>query len=589
MAVVRHSVVRVLMLLVLVSMAHWVGGQVKQDCATRHGFGAPCIFPYRMNGELYFECTTRFLKGSTDAMCPIKLANPVTREVSRNKRDWGKCHTKCEIMNFRTTEQLHDKMQNLSTQFPDLSSPFVIGASVKNVPLMGIRIGRNVRSGRPSLRPMVRLVANIHGNEAVGRELIVHLAHYLLHAYQYDDRIKQIIDTTDISLVPSLNPDGYKNAKPGTCSGTGKRHGMYNEGDVDLNRDFPTVDDWKRFLTDYDYSVYPGRQPETLAMMQWSADQPFVLSADLHDGAVLVHYPFDFKLSRKSTEPNLTPDNDIFTYLASNYVNKHGTMKNNTQCFRRADGGMANGAEYQARNLKGKSHGSMKDFSYLFTNNLELSIEITCCKFPTRFFILREWENNKESLISYMEQVQMGIKGIVFADGIPVENADIVVWNPDGSRRAKNVTSYHTGEYWRILLPGDRVNTGESTYKIQAFYDDCENTGRKYASLQHKVLLHKKTPLVTKQLFMRSVGFCGISHKSSQTVINQIKEIVTEADSKPTNRESSRRRPSSSNTPQFAPLQDSQDYHDVVEADLSDELFFLENQQDQTSFYADYE
>jgi hypothetical protein len=27
-----------------------------------------------------------------------------------------------------------------------------------------------------------------------------------------------------------------------------------------------------------------------------------------------------------------------------------------------------------------------------------------------RFFLIREWENNKESLIHFMEQVHMGIK-----------------------------------------------------------------------------------------------------------------------------------------------------------------------------------
>ncbi len=30
----------------------------------------------------------------------------------------------------------------------------------------------------------------------------------------------------------------------------------------------------------------------------------------------------------------------------------------------------------------------------------------------------------------------------------------LVVWNPDGNLRKKNGTSYTTGEYWKILLPG---------------------------------------------------------------------------------------------------------------------------------------
>jgi hypothetical protein len=46
---------------------------------------------------------------------------------------------------------------------------------------------------------------------------------------------------------------------------------------------------------------------------------------------------------------------------------------------------VANGAEWLGKSFGGASQaGSMKDFSYLFTNTLEISLELTCCKFPTR-------------------------------------------------------------------------------------------------------------------------------------------------------------------------------------------------------------
>ena len=37
--------------------------------------------------------------------------------------------------------------------------------------------------------------------------------------YIQDETIKQLVDTTDISLVPTINPDGFKRAKAGQCSG----------------------------------------------------------------------------------------------------------------------------------------------------------------------------------------------------------------------------------------------------------------------------------------------------------------------------------------------------------------------------------
>lgn len=50
----------------------------------------------------------------------------------------------------------------------------------------------------------------------------------------------------------------------------------------------------------------------------------------------------------------------------------------------------------------------MNDFSYLHTNCLELSVYLGCDKFPHESELRQEWENNKESLLTFMEQVGAG-------------------------------------------------------------------------------------------------------------------------------------------------------------------------------------
>lgn len=50
----------------------------------------------------------------------------------------------------------------------------------------------------------------------------------------------------------------------------------------------------------------------------------------------------------------------------------------------------------------------MNDFSYLHTNCLELSVYLGCDKFPHESELQQEWENNKESLLTFMEQVGAG-------------------------------------------------------------------------------------------------------------------------------------------------------------------------------------
>ena len=57
---------------------------------------------------------------------------------------------------------------------------------------------------------MFKLIANMHGNEVVGRELMLALSAYLLQNFQTDERVRKIVSETDIHIMPSLNPDGMK-------------------------------------------------------------------------------------------------------------------------------------------------------------------------------------------------------------------------------------------------------------------------------------------------------------------------------------------------------------------------------------------
>ena len=59
-------------------------------------------------------------------------------------------------------------------------------------------------------KPNVKYVANMHGNEAVGRELMLHLILYLVQNYDSDYYVRWLLDNTRIHIMPSMNPDGFE-------------------------------------------------------------------------------------------------------------------------------------------------------------------------------------------------------------------------------------------------------------------------------------------------------------------------------------------------------------------------------------------
>ena len=48
------------------------------------------------------------------------------------------------------------------------------------------------------LRPMVKYIGNMHGNELVGREILIALAEYLVHNYGVDDRVTRLLNSTEV-------------------------------------------------------------------------------------------------------------------------------------------------------------------------------------------------------------------------------------------------------------------------------------------------------------------------------------------------------------------------------------------------------
>jgi len=305
--------------------------------------------------------------------------------------------------------------------------------------------------------------------------LILKLADDLCTRHRNGDKmVRTLINETRIHLMPSMNPDGYELAYAGGAKSDGAwLTGRSNAKGVDLNRDFPNLDAMLFYLEEHGIPRYDHlmeifndeskHQPETRAVARWILSVPFVLSANMHEGDLVANYPFDLSRVNGENKYSISPDDSTFRYLAQSYSLWHASMANASRPKCDMDGqndnfakkgGITNGARWYS------VEGGMQDFNYLASNCFEITLELSCQKFPPEEQLEQFWKDNEKALYHFMWQVHAGVKGVVQCAETGQLIANAVIWasnmsdpkNPTIIRHP--VTSASNGDYWRLLLPG---------------------------------------------------------------------------------------------------------------------------------------
>uniref|UniRef100_A0A3B4GM39 Peptidase M14 domain-containing protein n=1 Tax=Pundamilia nyererei TaxID=303518 RepID=A0A3B4GM39_9CICH len=318
------------------------------------------------------------------------------------------------------SEMVDVSFPSVNEECPNITTIYSLGRSSK-----GREIVAMIISGNPTEHeigePEIRFTAGLHGNEAVGREMILLLMQYLCKEYKdRNPRAQRLVEGIRIHLVPSLNPDGQEEAFEAV-------------GGFDIFQNFP---DLNSILWDAeDKGMVPKLTPnhhvpipehfeiavETRAIISWMKSYPFVLGANFQGGERIVAYPYD-----SLHEPRVTADESLFRWLAISYASTHLTMTHSHHGS--CQGDTPGGGLGIVNRAKWKPVTGMNDFSYLHTNCLELSIFLGCDKFPHQSELAYEWEKNREAMLIFMEQVHRGIRGIVKdQQGNPIANATVSI------------------------------------------------------------------------------------------------------------------------------------------------------------------
>lgn len=95
----------------------------------------------------------------------------------------------------------------------------------------------------------------------------------------------------------------------------------------------------------------------------------------------------------------------------------------------------------------------MQDYNYVYASCMEITLELSCCKFPPRGELPDFWQQNKPALLAYINEAHRGVRGIISdTRGVSIPGAVLKIKGRKIPFKASN-----RGEFWRIILPGQYV------------------------------------------------------------------------------------------------------------------------------------
>ncbi|MFQ5980163.1 MAG: M14 family zinc carboxypeptidase [Candidatus Heimdallarchaeota archaeon] len=254
---------------------------------------------------------------------------------------------------YHNYSQLQDELSQIATTAPRIVDLFTIGTSYQGKDIQCLRFTNEEKTGQ---KPMVLFVAHHHAREQITVETALRFMLRLINWYGVDEAITHYINSEEIYVIPSLNPDGLqyvvdegnawlrKNLRPIDDDRDGQvdedratdengdgiisefdiyvkkgnfwlyegyylegidddGDGLINEDDIggiDLNRNYAYR--WNDSLldsgsgSDTTKEDYPGTapfsEPETQALRDFVENKTFSIAMSLHSGINATYFPW---------------------------------------------------------------------------------------------------------------------------------------------------------------------------------------------------------------------------------------------------------------------------------------------------------
>ncbi len=218
-------------------------------------------------------------------------AERLRRPQAQQPADWF-----AEYRDYRAiTERIHE----LAAFAPERASVHGIGSSIDSRTIWALRVGHG---------PTKMLINGTqHAREWIAAMSTTCVAERLVRDYATNPAIRAFVDTTELWIVPVVNPDGYQHSWASSRYWRKNRRGGHG---VDLNRNWGVAWAERGGASDNRYSdVYRGTapfsEPESAALRDLAKRVGASLHIDFHAYGQMLIYPWSWSSNR-------TPDHARF-------------------------------------------------------------------------------------------------------------------------------------------------------------------------------------------------------------------------------------------------------------------------------------
>lgn len=235
---------------------------------------------------------------------------------------------------YHSYGELEQDLFALEESYPDLARIYVIGETHERRNIYALKISDNVNIDEAEAE--VIIIGCHHAREWISVEIPYLLGEYLVENYATDSQVRDLVDQSEIWIIPLLNPDGLQ------YSIHFYRYWRKNRRDngdgtlgVDLNRNYG-------YLWGYDNegsspfpssNIYRGpsafSEPETQAIRDLFAQRNFSSLISYHSYSQVILYPWGY-----TDQP--PPDDALLDQIAADMSTRMQAVNGNVYGFMQA-------------------------------------------------------------------------------------------------------------------------------------------------------------------------------------------------------------------------------------------------------------